>query len=186
MRDSEFEFIRTLVYERSRISLDHHKRELVVARLAKRLRANRLSTVSEYCRMLQSPDQEEERVRLIDVISTNHTFFFRERSHFDLVRDKILPEMTLRSRSEKWPRFDAWCAACSSGEEPYSLAMTLADGLRGGHWPWRIEATDISHRMLDVASKRRSTAKGPSPCTRHPGRGPIFSVASGPNTATIG
>jgi chemotaxis protein methyltransferase CheR len=146
MRDSEFEFICGLVYERSRISLGPDKRELVSARLGKRLRATKLPSVGEYCRLLQSPDAGQELSDLIDVISTNHTFFFRENAHFDFLRDRAVPEMMARARAEGWSRFQVWSAACSSGEEPYSIAMTLADCL--GHWPWHIFATDISHRIL--------------------------------------
>jgi len=151
MRDSEFEFIRTLVYERSRISLDPTKREQVSARVAKRLRANRLNSLADYCQMLRAPEQEDERSRLIDVISTNHTYFFREPAHFEYLTQTIIPEMKRRSRAESWPRFHAWSAACSSGEEAYSLGITLAAGLAPGGWSWRVEATDISHGMLAAA-----------------------------------
>ncbi len=151
MRDSEFEFIRTLVYERSRISLDPTKRELVAARVAQRLRANRLTSLAEYCRMLSAPEQEDERSHLIDVISTNHTFFFRENDHFEFVARTVIPEMRARAQSAGWARFHAWSAACSSGEEPYSLGVTLAEALAGSGWSWRIEATDISHGMLETA-----------------------------------
>src|SRR5688572_22970696 len=123
MRDSEFEFIRSLVYERSRISLGPDKRQLVTARLGKRLRATNVPTMSEYCRLLQEPGAEQELGHLIDAISTNHTFFFRENAHFDFLRDKAVPEMLERSRAERWPKFRVWSAACSSGEEPYSIAM---------------------------------------------------------------
>jgi chemotaxis protein methyltransferase CheR len=148
MRDDEFEFIRTLVYERSRISLDDRKRELVIGRLAKRMRANGLDAMGDYCALLNAPENEEERSRMIDAISTNHTFFFREIAHFQLLREKIIPEMATRARSERWPSLNAWSAACSSGEEPYSMGITLAEGLKDRGLPWRIEATDISHRML--------------------------------------
>lgn len=153
MRDSDFDFIRTLVYERSRISLDRSKRELVTARVAKRLRAHRMESIADYCRMLRDPSQEDERARLIDVISTNHTFFFREADHFAFVERTVIPEMLARSRREPWPRLRAWSAACSSGEEPYSLGMTLEQGLAGTHWNWVVEATDISHRMLEKAER---------------------------------
>ena len=149
MRESEFEFIRSLVYERSRISLSADKRELVSARLGKRLRATNLSSVGDYCQLLQSPGAERELANLIDAISTNHTFFFRENAHFDFLKQTVLPEMRTRSAKERWPRFHIWSAACSSGEEPYSLAITLAESLSG--WPWHIEATDISHRILEKA-----------------------------------
>jgi chemotaxis protein methyltransferase CheR len=150
MRQSEFEFIRQLVYQRSRICLDAGKREMVSARLTKRLKATSLVSVTEYCQLLQSPGADEELAHLIDAIATNHTFFFREQAHFDFVRDRIVPEMQQRRHAEHWPRFLAWSAACSSGEEPYSLAITLQESL-GPAWPWHIQCTDISHRILGRA-----------------------------------
>jgi chemotaxis protein methyltransferase CheR len=147
MRESEFDFIRSLVYERSRISLSPDKRELVSARLGKRLRATQLPTIGAYCQLLQSPGQEAELANLIDAISTNHTFFFRENAHFDFLRKTIVPEMQVRARQERWTQFRAWSAACSSGEEPYSIAITLAESLPT--LPWHINATDISHRVLE-------------------------------------
>src|SRR5437763_383052 len=141
MRDSEFDFIRSLVYERSRISLGPDKRQLVSARLGKRLRANNLPTVSEYCQLLQSAEAEGELTHLIDAISTNHTFFFREMAHFDFLRKKAVPELVTRARAERWGRLRFWSAACSTGEEPYSIAITLAECLP--QVPWQIEATDI-------------------------------------------
>ncbi|HUG11267.1 MAG TPA: protein-glutamate O-methyltransferase [Opitutaceae bacterium] len=151
MRDKEFDYIRSLVYERSRISLGPDKRELVTARLGKRLRATQMDSVGDYCRLLQAGDQEGELAHLIDAISTNHTFFFRESAHFDFMRDQILPEMLQRRATERWPAFNAWSAACSSGEEPWSMAITLDTALRDTGWQWRIHATDISHRILEKA-----------------------------------
>jgi len=150
MRDTEFEFIRSVVYERSRISLSRDKRELVSARLGKRLRATNLPSLGEYCALLRSPGAEEELGNLIDAISTNHTFFFREGAHFDFLRDKAAPELTARAAAEGWKRFNVWSAACSSGEEPYSIAITLASCL--GPRPWHIQATDISRRILAKAA----------------------------------
>ena len=141
MRDSEFDFIRSLVYERSRISLGPDKRQLVSARLGKRLRATNLPSVTEYCELLQSTHAEEELGHLIDAISTNHTFFFREAAHFDFLREKAVPELALRARTERWSRLRVWSAACSTGEEPYSIAMTLAGC--APQWTWQIEATGL-------------------------------------------
>lgn len=149
MRDREFEFIRNLVYERSRISLGPDKRELVSARLGKRMRATQMPDLGAYCGLLQSPGAEEELGNLIDAISTNHTFFFREQAHFDFLRDTVVPEMAARATAEGWEHLNIWSAACSSGEEPYSIAMTLAGGPTT--WPWHIQATDISHRILERA-----------------------------------
>lgn len=150
MRDSEFDFIRSLVYERSRINLGPDKRQLVSARLGKRLRATNVPTLTEYCRLLQEPGAEHELGHLIDAISTNHTFFFREIAHFDFLRTTAVPELLERARAERWSRLRMWSAACSSGEEPFSIAMTLADCLPTGQW--QIDATDISHRILAKAA----------------------------------
>lgn len=150
MRDSEFDFIRSLVYERSRINLGPDKRQLVSARLGKRLRATNVASLGDYCALLQSPGAEEELSHLIDAISTNHTFFFREIAHFDFMRTVAIPEMLERSRIERWSRLRLWSAASSSGEEAYSMAITLAGHC--GNFPWQIEATDISHRILAKAA----------------------------------
>ena len=150
MRENEFEFIRGIVYEHSRINLGPDKRELVSARLGKRLRATKLTTVTDYCQFLKAQSDGEELGHLIDAISTNHTFFFREIAHFDFLRTTVLPQMKARASQERGPRFNVWSAACSSGEEPYSIAMTLDETL-GQTWPWHIECTDISHHILAKA-----------------------------------
>ena len=146
MREAEYEFIRNLVYEHSRINLGSEKRELVAARLGKRLRATQLASVGEYCALLRD-DPGDELGHLIDAISTNHTYFFRETPHFEFLRDRLLPEVLAQTRAERGQAFRAWSAACSSGEEPYSFAIALAEAL-GSDWPWRIEGTDISQRIL--------------------------------------
>ena len=152
MRDSDYQFIRQLVYTRSRINLGPDKKELVSARLSKRLRETKITSISDYCRYLQEQESEEELSHLIDAISTNYTFFFREHEHFDFLNTVGLPELEQRRAAERWPSLNLWSAACSSGEEPYSLAIHMAEyfGTRP-NWPWRIEATDISHRVLQRA-----------------------------------
>jgi chemotaxis protein methyltransferase CheR len=174
MRDRDFEFIRGLVYERSRINLSPDKRELVVARIGKRLRATRVASVEAYCRLLQSPAADEELSHLIDAISTNHTYFFREPAHFDFLRSRAVPEMLAPTRSDHRGRFNVWSAACSSGEEPYSIAMTLAECLPDR--PWHVEATDISRRILTHAAagiySESTVAKvSPEVCRAHFQRG---------------
>ena len=148
MRETEFDFIRGLVYKHSRINLGPDKRELVSARLGKRLRATKLTSVTDYCQFLKAQPTGEELAHLIDAISTNHTFFFREIQHFDFLRETVLPELT--ARHPQWPGLNVWSAACSSGEEPYSIAMLLDENLDETR-PWKIEATDISKRILDKA-----------------------------------
>jgi chemotaxis protein methyltransferase CheR len=162
MRDSDYQFIRSLVYERSRINLGPDKRELVAARLGKRLRAMQIASISDYCSYLRTWEAQDEVANLIDAISTNHTYFFREDHHFEFLRTSALPELAGRRRAEHWPVLRIWSAACSSGEEPYSLAITLAETLPGlaTDLSWRIDATDISHRVLDRARAAIYSAEG--------------------------
>ncbi len=146
--DREYEFIRRLVYEHSRINLGTDKKELVAARVNKRLRLLQLETYADYCNLLQSPQGEEELVDLLDVISTNFTNFFREEKHFEFLKGTALPELS------KYSPFCIWSAACSTGEEPYSIAILLAEYFKAIHPnKWVIEATDISTRVLNKAQQ---------------------------------
>ncbi len=150
----EYEFIRRLVYERSRINLGPDKTELVSSRVAKRLRALRLSGFSDYCAYLRSPAGEDEMTDLLDVISTNVTDFFREAEHMRYLADTVLPEWQAAQKSVGREPFRLWSAACSSGEEPYTLAIVMAEFFRD-HTPreWRILASDISTRILEKAQQ---------------------------------
>lgn len=150
MRANDYQFICETVYRHSRINLGSDKVELVSARLAKRLRAIGLPSITDYCRYLQGPQGADEIGQLIDVISTNHTFFFREQGHFDALRDIILPDLVRRRERERWSHLRLWSAASSSGEEPYSLAIAFEEFLASQRvaWPWKIEGTDISSRIL--------------------------------------
>lgn len=152
LSDSDFAFLRALIYEHSRIALNENKRELVYSRITKRLRATGIADATGYCTFLRTAAGAQELPRLIDAISTNHTHFFRETEHFTFVRDEILPAWS-EGRSASSTPFRAWSAACSSGEEVYTLAMTLDDGLlkTAAAGRWSILATDISHRILEKA-----------------------------------
>lgn len=153
LADADYDFICRLVYEKSRISLGRDKKILVTSRLAKRLRQLKLEGYGEYCQLLRSPAGEEELRYLIDRISTNHTNFFREIKHFDFLRDKILPAWRTNPQS-KGETFRIWSAASSTGEEPYTIAIHLAEHLAPAEsGAWEIEATDISTRVLDIARK---------------------------------
>jgi chemotaxis protein methyltransferase CheR len=147
-----YEFIASVVYEHSRIRLGKDKQTLLTGRLSKRLRELRLSSYEEYCELLRSPKGQAELSPLVDLISTNHTHFFRESSHLDFLRDHILPEFIAKNRSGE--AFRVWSAACSSGEEPYTVAIVLAEYfLRHSERAWEIEATDISTRILAQAKQ---------------------------------
>lgn len=153
LADADYDFICRLVYEKSRISLGRDKKILVTSRLAKRLRQLKLDGYHQYCELLRSPAGGEELRNLIDRISTNHTHFFRETKHFDFLGEKLLPQWRADARS-RGAAFRVWSAASSTGEEPYTIAIHLAENLAPAESrAWEIEATDISTRVLDIARK---------------------------------
>jgi chemotaxis protein methyltransferase CheR len=153
LADEDFKFLCRLVYDRSRIHLSQDKKVLVATRLAKRLRQLRLGGYREYCDLLRSAEGEEELRFLIDRISTNHTHFFREIKHFDFLREKVFPAWHGKSSAAP-AAFRAWSAASSTGEEPYSLAIHLAEHFApAAANAWQIEASDISTRVLEIAER---------------------------------
>ncbi len=152
IKREDYEFIRTLVYDYSRINLGSDKQELVSARIGKRLRALNLPSITAYCDLLRRPDGDDELSNLIDVISTNHTFFFREPAHFDFLENHVVPECTSDKSVHKRSTFRVWSSASSSGEEVYSIAILLSEiGAAKRGWQWQLEATDISTRILKRA-----------------------------------
>lgn len=145
LTDRDMQRIAALVYERSGIGLHEGKRPLVVARLQKRLRALSLDTFSKYLKYLEQDNSGDELTLLLDSIATNHTYFFREEQHFKILAEKVVPEM----RKNRRP-LDIWCAASSTGEEPYTIGMTLSD--LDPPMDFRMVASDISTKALRAAS----------------------------------
>jgi chemotaxis protein methyltransferase CheR len=143
--EAEYEFIRRLIYEQSRINLGAEKKVLVAARVMKRLRALKLPNFDIYCQYLRSSKGRQEAPLLVEAISTNHTQFFRESRHFDFLKNVVVPKW----RAHGPGPIRVWSAAGSSGEEPYTIAIVLSEAL-GLKSDWRILATDISMRMLDL------------------------------------
>jgi chemotaxis protein methyltransferase CheR len=141
--DSDFRKIRDWFYRRAGIRLSDQKKALVSGRLAARLRHHRLTRFGDYFNILQDGAHPDEPQVAIDLLTTNETSFFREPKHFDFLRDQIAP-----AHSGKAP-LRVWSAACSSGEEPYSIAMALASTM--GEAPWEILASDLSKRVLERA-----------------------------------
>lgn len=154
LSEKEFRKISDLVYEHCGINLHDGKKELVRARLAKRLRLGNFKTFPEYMRHVLADKTGREFSILIDSLSTNLTSFFRERQHFEFLRSSFLPPLLERKRKNRNFRIRAWSAGCSSGEEPYSMAITLLEVIRGqGRWDVKVLATDISASMLETAQK---------------------------------
>ncbi|MBL8027787.1 MAG: protein-glutamate O-methyltransferase [Fibrobacteres bacterium] len=152
LTDSEFRNLSSLIHERCGINIQEHKKSLIKGRLAKRLKVLGLKKFKEYYEYILKPANSEELVQMIDAVSTNVTHFFREQAHFDFLRDYIIPDMIKRSKEGQAGKLRVWCAASSSGEEPYSLAMTFLEhfnGIQGEDF--MILGSDISTRVLKAA-----------------------------------
>lgn len=152
LTERDFRKISDLVYEHCGINLHAGKKELVRARLAKRLRCGNFKTFSDYMKHVMADSTGKEFSILIDSLSTNLTSFFREGQHFEFLRERFLPSLMERKRAKRDFRIRAWSAGCSSGEESYSVAITLLDAVQGqGRWDIKILATDISTSVLEAA-----------------------------------
>ncbi|MEW6220752.1 MAG: protein-glutamate O-methyltransferase [Thermodesulfobacteriota bacterium] len=153
LTDEQFRKFSSLVYRLTGIYLRDEKKALLNARLSKRLRAGSFASFDDYFQYVTSDDSGQELVELINSVSTNFTSFFREQDHFDCLVQTVLPELTGRLRDHR-RELTLWSAACSSGEEPYTMAMVLAEYFRQQPgWRYRITGTDISTRVLDRASR---------------------------------
>lgn len=149
--DAEFEFIRHVVAENAGISLGPNKRQLVQGRLGRRLRELNLPSFEAYCDHVRNSGPEE-LVALINAITTNVTSFFRENHHFEALASYMLPEAFQRNRASR--RVRMWSAGCSSGEEPYCIAMVAREVLpEGQSWDLKILATDIDSEMIETAKR---------------------------------
>src|SRR5215468_7412655 len=139
---AEFEEIRRLAYEKFGLDLRQGKEELVSARLGRKIREANCRSFREYYRHVLDDSTGEALIGMIDALTTNHTGFLRESAHFDFLRDKIFPALAAR------PVIDIWSAACSTGEEPYTIAFTVMEKLLPNDYgKLRILATDISTKV---------------------------------------
>jgi chemotaxis protein methyltransferase CheR len=133
------------------ISMSESKRELVYSRLSRRLRQLGISSFDRYCSIVEAGDSNEV-TQFVNAITTNLTAFFREPHHFEYLAGKVLPELMERKSSARKLRI--WSAGCSTGEEPYSIAIVVRDFFKDRRgWDVKILATDIDSNVLDVAQK---------------------------------
>ena len=147
--DEDFSYFRNIAYRHAGISIADYKRNMVFRRVSKRVRALGLEKLSDYRTFLEGPGRNLEMQNLVNVLTTNKTSFFREDHHFQFLRMTALPGLQTGCNAER-KRLRIWSAGCSSGEEPYSIAMTLNasfDDLPG--WDARILATDIDTEMVE-------------------------------------
>ena len=153
LSDRLFQQFSQLVYEQCGINLHAGKKALLQARLNKRLRLTGIDSYEKYFNLITSGADSGEFVHFLDSISTNLTYFFRESQHFDFLEKVALPELIARKQKDRDCRIRIWSAGCSTGEEPYSLAMCVLGRLPElARWDFRILATDISTRALEAAN----------------------------------
>ncbi len=152
LTENDFKFIAGVIYDHAGIVLSDKKRDLVHSRLGRRLRALQLESFKEYCQYIISPKGSDELMAMTNALTTNLTSFYREAHHFEHLKNIALPEIkTLASQNGR--RLRLWSSACSTGEEPYSIAMTLLEsGIDRRHWDARILATDLNTEVLSAAS----------------------------------
>ncbi len=157
LTQEEYETIRRLIYDKVGINLGPQKMQLVRARLGKRIRQGGYRSFGEYFSAVRDDRSGQELINLIDSISTNTTHLFRERQHFDFLTETLQRWL----QDAAWRRANSelriWSAACSSGEEPHTLAMVCDAALASSRVPFRILATDISTRVLAKAQAAEYT-----------------------------
>ncbi len=150
LTESEFNEISAFVKQRCGINLHDGKKELVKARLGKRIRALGMRSFQQYMEHVRADAGGSELTLMLDSISTNLTFFFRESKHFDFLRERVLPALLAKGTR----KIRIWSAGCSSGEEPYSTAMLLHEALPDiSRWDAAILATDLSTKVLGIAKR---------------------------------
>lgn len=150
----DFRRVARVLEREAGIELVDSKRAMVHSRLLRRLKALRLSDFGDYCDYLEGEGATEERARMVSVLTTNVTSFFREAHHFEFLREHRIPE--IRQRLEAGGSVRVWSTGCSSGEEPYSLAMTFLDCIPEiARYDFRILATDIDDEILNLAVSGR-------------------------------
>lgn len=147
--DRHFETLRRCVREHTGIALSDQKRELCYGRLVRRLRCLHLDGFDAYCDLI-TQGGEGELVHFVNAITTNQTAFFREPHHFEYLAQTVLPELYQKDHARR--RLRIWSAGCSSGEEPYSIAMVASEALPPGErWDVKVLATDIDSNVLTRA-----------------------------------
>lgn len=153
LREREFAAFQAFIYKEAGIYLSKVKQALLVGRLSRRMRELGLDSFAAYYERVIDPRYPDERVELINAICTHETHFFREPRQFDYLDNVVLPKWRAQAEAGERPRrVRAWSAGCSSGEEPFSIAMSLLAGCpASGGWSVEVVATDVSTRVLDRA-----------------------------------
>lgn len=148
--DKDFQRVRRIIHDIAGISLADSKRELVYSRLVRRLRQLGIQRFEDYLDLIEAGEDQVEVREFTNALTTNLTAFFREGHHFDFLAKDLLPALT-QTRSNR--RIRIWSAGCSTGEEPYSIAMTVRETLPSVGWDVKILATDLDSNVLATAQR---------------------------------
>ncbi|MGI4791605.1 MAG: CheR family methyltransferase [Janthinobacterium lividum] len=170
LTDKEFGLFRDLIYQLAGIALNPGKRQLVQSRLQKRRHFYNHKSFGEYYALVSSlHDGDPELTTFVNCITTNKTDFFREPHHFEFIAETIIPELAAQvRRHEREPRLRVWHAGCSTGEEPYTLAITLAEAQAAlGGWDVRQLASDIDTNVLAHAETAVYSSERIAPVPQH-------------------
>ncbi len=153
LKDHEYKLIRDLIYNRFGVNLTEQKRSLIVGRLNSLLKKNKFTSFQEYYDWVLADKSGGRITELIDKISTNHTFFYRESDHFNFFSQRVLPELLQYKDSINEKKLRIWIAGCSSGEESYMIAMLIHEFFKKkiSLWDAKILSTDISTTALEKA-----------------------------------
>ncbi len=169
LSNKDFNLFRELIYAKSGISLSDDRKDLLTNRLGKRIRSGSFESYRQYYEYVIADSSGQELVQLINMISTNLTYFFREPKHFDLLQNTLLPKMIKSKADRNDRRIRFWSAACSSGEEVYSLLITVLPYLEPlSAWDFKLLGSDISTKVLSKAKLGlydRSQVNGIDPLT---------------------
>jgi chemotaxis protein methyltransferase CheR len=156
LTEEDFRFLARQVYDLTGIVIHERKRDMLYSRLSRRLRTLGFATFREYCEYVGGPDGDGEVGAMINAVTTNLTHFFRESHHFDHLRDEALPAAAAADRQAGNRRLRIWSAGCSSGEEPYSIAMAVKSApVDFSRWNARILASDLDTDMVARAAAGR-------------------------------
>lgn len=150
MTDADFTRIIEITQNLTGITLSHHKRNMVYGRLARRLRFLGVTCFAEYCGLIEEAGSPES-TEFINAITTNLTSFFREDHHFEYLKDTVIPRLIKRNAATK--RIRIWSAGCSTGEEPYSIAMIFRSFIQLANWDVKLLATDLDSNVLQTAKE---------------------------------
>jgi len=154
MSSEEFQLLRDFVYQHCGLHFTEDSKYLLEKRLAKRLQHHRLGNFKDYYYLLRyNANKEQELTELINLLTTNETYFFREEFQLRTFSEEILPELRQRKEAQGDRRLRIWSAGCSTGEEPYTIAMLMLEQSGFNDWQIDIIGTDISQRVLQIARK---------------------------------